>query len=277
MPIRLIATDLDGTLLRSDLSVSPRTRRALDQARAAGTWVVPVTARQPAGVQRLAGQAGFTDWALCSNGALGINLGTWQVLFEEHVAPEIQRTLAQAILARVPEALFVSIRQAGRVFVAQEGYAAIAKEQDHKRVPATMGAYSLDEVLTEPSLKLVVRHPTRPPAELLAELQACGLAGFHATHSGAPFLEIAAAGVTKASGVAKLCQHLGIDQAEVLAFGDAHNDAEMLAWAGHGVAMAGAHPAAQAAADEVTLSNDQDGVALVIERLLGSSRPALLG
>ena len=95
MPLRLIASDLDGTLLRNDLSVSPRTRRALDAARAAGIHVVPVTARQPIGVRRIAEGAGFGGWALCSNGALGIHLGTGEVLFERHLAPEVQRSRAK--------------------------------------------------------------------------------------------------------------------------------------------------------------------------------------
>ncbi|MFC6591411.1 HAD family hydrolase [Deinococcus lacus] len=80
-------------------------------------------------------------------------------------------------------------------------------------------------------------------------------------------MEVAAEGLTKAAGLARLCEHLGVAQAEVLAFGDAPNDAEMLAWAGHGVAMANAHPEALAAADAVTLSNEEDGVAAVLESL----------
>ena len=88
------------------------------------------------------------------------------------------------------------------------------------------------------------------------------------THSGAPFLEVMAAGVDKAWGVARLCERLGIDREDVVAFGDAPNDVEMLAWAGHGVAVANAVPEAREAADEVTASDEDDGVALVLERLL---------
>lgn len=271
MPVRLIASDLDGTLLRNDLSVSPRSRRALGAARAAGLHVVPVTARQPVGVRRIAESAGFDGWALCSNGALGIHLTTGEILFESALGVAEQRALAQALAERVPGLLFASIRQAGEVFVAQDGYAQIAAESDHKRDPATMGRYALDEVLGGPSLKLVLRHPHLPPAELLAQVRGLKLPGFHATHSGAPFVEVSAAGVSKAWGLARLCEKLGIAQADTLAFGDAPNDAEMLAWAGRGVAMGNAHPEARAAADEVTLSNEEDGVAAVLERLLNLS------
>ena len=231
--------------------------------------MVPVTARQPLGVRRIAEAAGFDGWALCSNGALGLHLGTGEVLFEHHLAPEVQRSLAEAVLREVPGTVFASIREGGRGFYAQGEYADLAAEGDHKRSPATMGRHTLEEVVGGPSLKFVLRHPQVSPPELLSAVRGLGLSGFHATHSGAAFVEVAAAGVTKAAGLARLCGELGVAQADVLAFGDAPNDAEMLAWAGHGVAMAGAHPEARAAADEVTLGNDEDGVARVIERWLG--------
>lgn len=268
MSIRLIATDLNGTLLHSDRSVSPRTRTALDRARAAGIQVVPVTARQPRGLRLIAEAAGFADYALCGNGAHGLRLGTGETLFAAHVTQAAQRSIAQALTERVPGVLFVSVREGGEVFVAQRGYAELAHFEDHKRWPHELGAATLDEVLAAPSLKFVVRHADLTPRELLSELTALNLPGFAATHSGAPFLEVLAEGVSKAWGLAKLCGLLQIDASEVLAFGDAPNDAEMLAWAGRGVAVGNAEPEALAAASEVTLSNDQDGVAVVLEELL---------
>jgi hydroxymethylpyrimidine pyrophosphatase-like HAD family hydrolase len=89
------------------------------------------------------------------------------------------------------------------------------------------------------------------------------------TMSGAPFVEVMASGVSKASGLAQLCARLGVRQSEVLAFGDGLNDREMLAWAGHGVAVANADDAVKDIADAVTGSNDEDGVAQVLERTLG--------
>lgn len=268
MTVRLIATDLDGTLLRDDLSVSPRTRRALDAVRAAGIEVVPVSARQPRGIRMIAEPAGFTGWALGGNGAQCQHLTTGEVLFEAHVDVAVQQAVAAALAERVPGVLFVSVRAGGEVFVAQDGYAQLAHFEDHKRDPATIGRHDLTDVLAEPSLKFVVRHAERPPAELIMDVRALGLDGFTVTHSGAPFVEILADGVNKAWAVAKLCEHLGIERADVLAFGDAPNDAELLAWAGRGVAMANAHPEALVAADEVAGSNEEDGVAAVLERLL---------
>ncbi|MGN8025449.1 Cof-type HAD-IIB family hydrolase [Microbacterium sp. 22242] len=266
--IRLIATDLDGTLLDPTGRVSARTRAALDAARAAGIVVVPVTARQPIGLRAIAAQAGFDGWALCGNGAYGVHLTTSEQLFATEIDPAVQRRIAHELGERIPEPLFASVRAAGEVFVAQAGYAVVAVHGDHKRDPATMGAFPLAEVLAAPSLKLVIRHAAMPPADVFAVLGTLDQAGFAATLSGAPFVEVMAEGVTKATGLARLCAGLGIDRTEVLAFGDALNDVEMLRWAGRGVAMANAEPEALAAADEITASNTEDGVAMLLERML---------
>ncbi|WP_424950262.1 HAD family hydrolase [Deinococcus sp.] len=274
--IRLIATDLDGTLLHSDRTVSARTRAALDAARAAGLTVVPITARQPNGLRLIADEAGFDSHAICGNGAHGVRLnpdGTFETLFEEHLGVRAQTRLAHALLAARPEVRFASVRAGGSVFVGQEGYAELADYQDHKRHPHELGRHTLEEVLGASSLKFIARSPLISPRELHAEVQKLGLDqsgpdGFWATHSGAPFLEVLAPGVHKAWGLARLCALNAVQAGEVLAFGDATNDAEMLRWAGRGVAMANAEPEALEAADEVTLSNDEDGVAVVIERLL---------
>lgn len=267
--IRLIATDLDGTLLNAASAVSPRTRAALDAARSTGIRVVPVTARQPIGLQQVAAGAGFDDWALCGNGAYGVHLATGEHLFAAEIPASVQQELAEALAQVIPDLLFASVRDVGATFVAQHGYADLAQLSDHKRDPATMGGVPLADVLSAPSLKLVIRHSSVPIPEIFAALQALGLTGFEATLSGAPFVEVMAEGVTKATGLAQLCTHLAIDRTEVLAFGDALNDLEMLHWAGRGVAMPNAEPAIQSAADEVApASNEDDGVARVIERLL---------
>lgn len=268
MPIRLVATDLDGTLLGDDLSVSPRTRAALDAVRDAGIHVVPVTARQPIGLRHIALQAGFAEWAVCSNGSLGTHLGTGEPLFQATIHVTAQQQFAARLSAEVEGLLYVSVRDQGEGFVAQEGYAAIATFMDHKRAVATMGGHALSDVLAEPSLKLVVRHPERSADELLEIARGLGMTGVAVTHSGAPFVEAMAEGVNKASGLSRLCHLLGITAEEVLAFGDAPNDAEMLAWAGRGVAVANASAITIDAADEVTASNDEHGVAQVLEGLL---------
>lgn len=274
MTVRLIATDLDGTLLDGAVvdgsgTVTARTRQALDAARAAGIHTVPVTARQPIGLRPIAEQAGFTEWALCGNGAYGVHLTTGEQLFAEELPAAVQQRLAAALHTALPELRFASVQDAGERFVAQEGYAALAQYADHKRRPETMGAASLTEVLSAPSLKLVIRHPSLPIPEIYAAVQSSGVDGFAATMSGAPFVEVMAEGVSKATGLAQVCARLGVDRSEVIAFGDALNDLEMLQWAGHGVAMANALEVVKDAADEVGPANTDDGVARVIERMLG--------
>jgi hypothetical protein len=119
-----------------------------------------------------------------------------------------------------------------------------------------------------PVSKLIVQHPQLSQSELF-ELVA-GICGEDATAtiSGEVLVEVSAAGVTKAYALAALCEELAVDAASVLAFGDMPNDIPMLQWAGHGVAVENAHPDVIAVADEVTASNDDDGVAAVLERIL---------
>ena len=102
--------------------------------------VVPVTARQPIGLRAIAEEAGFEGWALCSNGAYGIHLTTHEQLFTTEIALPVQQRIARELTEKIHDLLFASVREAGEVFVAQEGYAEVAAHGDHKRDPATMGA-----------------------------------------------------------------------------------------------------------------------------------------
>ncbi len=266
--IRLIATDLDHTLLDEDGHVSARTRAALDIARAADIHVVPVTARQPLGLRSLSKETGFASWALCSNGAYAVHLSTHEVLFaEESPAAPVQR-LAEALNELIPDLLYGSVRKGGEQLIVQHGYADVAHFDDHKRDPAALVGVPLRAVLSEPTLKLVIRHATLSPHDIFDAINQVGYDGLAMTLSGAPFVELMAEGVSKASGLEQLCARLGIDRGEVIAFGDGLNDIEMLQWAGRGVAVANALPAVREVADEVTLSNQDDGVAAVIEALL---------
>lgn len=271
-----MATDLDGTFLRNDLSVSPRTAKAVAALTSRNIPVVPVTARQPIGLRALAADAGldtfngFDGWAVCSNGGLVVDMATGRRLLEASIAVSAQSALVAALAEVLPGALFVSVRNGGEEFVAQQGYGDLADLRDHKRDPATMGTHTLEQVLAEPSLKFIARHPTVPAPDLLEVVLGLGLTGFGATHSGAPFVEIMPEAVSKASGLAALCAELGIERDEVLAFGDAPNDVELVSWAGVGVAVANAAPQVRAVSNHVTSTNEEDGVAEVLEELLGA-------
>jgi Cof subfamily protein (haloacid dehalogenase superfamily) len=135
--------------------------------------------------------------------------------------------------------------------------------------PGTWRPMSRIEALAGPALKVFLRAQHLSADELLAAARAvvpntlCEV-----TEAGTGFVELTPPGVTKATGLAVITSTLGIDPADVLAFGDAPNDVSLLTWAGHGVAVANAHPEVLAIADEVTLSSDDDGVAAYLERLL---------
>lgn len=262
-PIRLIATDLDGTLLRDDRAISPRTRATLMRAVAAGVRLVLVTARPPRFVHTLAQTLDVAGLAICCNGAIVYDIRADELLEHTPLAAAEATAVALGMREVAPGVTFAI--EAGRTFGAEPAYLALGAlahpQDDHIADALTLCA--------QPVTKLIARHPTEPAADLypLAAPLARGRA--EVTFSSPHFLEFSAFGVDKAATLARLCQRLGVAPAEVIAFGDMPNDAAMLRWAGYGAAVANAHPDALAAARLVTESNMEDGVALALERLLG--------
>jgi hydroxymethylpyrimidine pyrophosphatase-like HAD family hydrolase len=170
--------------------------------------------------------------------------------------------------------LIVALREAapGVCFAVEQGlrfgreprYAALRLAiDDHKPFIDDAPALCVDSVTN-----LVVLHPEVPQQDLVRITR--DIAGDEAIvrYSSTLFVEVSAAGVTKAAALQKLCARLGLNAAQVMAFGDMPNDLPMLQWAGHNVAVANAHSDVLAAVDEVTLSNNEDGVALVLDRLV---------
>jgi Cof subfamily protein (haloacid dehalogenase superfamily) len=272
--LRLVASDIDGTLVRADKTASDRTRRALQQIQEAGIVVVLVTARPAHTAEVMAHAIGVSGLLLCANGAIVYDLSRQEVLRHTPLAVGSARRLIVALRAAVPDVCFAFVRD--RRFACEPAYKLIADPSDH--ADGFLASALLDDALIlceEAPTKLVVRHPTIHVDELLARVQDLGLDGFEATHSGASFVEVAAAGVTKAWALAGLCADLGIGADEVVAFGDAPNDLPMLRWAGRGIAVANAHPTVLAAVREIAPSNEDDGVAVILEQLLASVPPGL--
>jgi hydroxymethylpyrimidine pyrophosphatase-like HAD family hydrolase len=207
--------------------------------------------------------------AVCVNGAVIYDLHTETVLHEHAFPAELPRRLVDELRAALPGAVFAC--ESGLEFAHEPAYT------PHFALRSTAPVAEMDELLARPIVKVLVRHPTRSSAEMLAlaekSLGDLDLLGTF-TFGGDDLLEISAPGVTKAFGLEGLASEHGVVASEVVAFGDMPNDLPMLAWAGHGVAVANAHPEVLAMADELTASNDDDGVALVVERLLGSADPA---
>jgi len=258
--VRLVATDLDGTLLRSDGAVSERTRRAVARAQEAGIAVVLVTARPPRTLRPLAWQVGATGLAICCNGAIVYDVTTDEVVGHAPLAAVAAQRLVVALRAAVPGVCFAVER--GLRFGQEPRYAALAPiAGDHTPLIDDAAALCAGGVT-----KLIVLHPDVPLQDLLHAARE--VAGDEAvvTHSSALFVEVSATGVTKAAALQGLCARLGIDAAQVVACGDMPNDLPMLHWAGRSVAVANAHPDVLAAVTEVTLPNDEDGVARVLER-----------
>ena len=257
--IRLVATDLDGTLLRADGSFSERTLAALARVQEAGIGVVFVSARSPRTVPLDAERAGVRGYAICGNGAITYDLAERRIVAHRPLRPETATRVVTALREAAPGVAF------GCELELDFGH-----EPTYVRGEPAYPAQVLDalELARRPVTKLVAQHRTLPLAELLA--LATGSVGGEAvvTVSGTQFVEVNAPGVTKAAAVEDLAERLEIVRDEVIAFGDNLNDIPLLVWAGRGVAVANAHPEVLAAADEVTLSNDEDGVARVLESLV---------
>ena len=264
MAVRLVATDLDGTLLGEGFSVSPRNVAALRRVQDDGIVVVLVTARNWRSVVGIAAEAGVTGHVICSNGAVVYDLEERRV----HRASTADRAALDRFMA-------ACLSVEGCCFGWETPLGAFRSPLYHELAQRDSGfstAYLdavevVDAVADDHEVtKLVVRHPTLRSDELLEAL-APFAEGVSVTISGGAFVEVSAAGVTKAHALEGLCADLGIAADEVIAFGDMPNDLPMLQWAGRGVAMANGHPTVLAAVPEHTASHLDDGVALVLEAL----------
>jgi Cof subfamily protein (haloacid dehalogenase superfamily) len=275
--IKMIATDLDGTLLRSDGTVSDRSRAALQAADAAGLLVAFVTGRPPRWLDPVADEAGHIGVAVGANGAVLYDMANEHILVAHTLDRPLLAELTAAIRAEFPDVHFAV--EYGNGFAAEPGYVhdwQINPAYDRRGEPiAPPLVAELPEILTEPAVKLLAKDREADPDAFVAA--ATALVGDRATitHSSSfGLLEISAYGVTKATGLAELAERHGVAPHEVLAIGDMPNDLPMLQWAGRSYAVANAHPSVVEVADEVLASNDDDAVAVLIEGLLDSRATA---
>ncbi|MGH2872426.1 MAG: HAD-IIB family hydrolase [Solirubrobacteraceae bacterium] len=260
MVTQAVACDLDGTLLRSDGTLDRRSRRALAALPAAEILLVLCTARPARWIEPLAEAVGG-GIAVCANGAVIWDLDAGAALEIDPLAPAIAAEVVARLRAALPAAAWAVERA--------DGFGHEPSYRPHWPVPDDTVIDTVEALVAEPAVKLMLREPGRSADELLTAARELIGDLAHCSHSSSAdgLLEICAAGVSKASALARVCERRGIVADEVVAFGDMPNDLPMLAWAGHSVAVANAHPDVRAAADEVTASNDESGVALVLERL----------
>jgi len=263
----LIATYVDGTLLDDDEKISSRTRAAARAVVDAGAQFVLATGRPPRWVRPIVDQLGFTPMAVCANGAVIYDPSTDRIVSVRTLSADALGELAE-IATRVIPGAGLAVERVGRSahdaatpqFVSSPGYEHAWLNPDNTEV-------SIEDLLSAPAVKLLIRKAGASSAAMAAALaKHVGIEGdiTYSTNNG--LVEIVPLGISKATGIQELARPRGITAAEVVAFGDMPNDVPMLGWAGLGVAMGNAHPDAVAAADEVTTTNAEDGVARVLER-----------
>jgi Cof subfamily protein (haloacid dehalogenase superfamily) len=262
-PYRLVASDIDGTLIHDDGTLSKRT---VEMIEALPVPFVLVTGRPVRWLQQLYDQMPEPVPAVCANGAVVYDPDTDRILRNESMPTELLLDVTKRLREAIPDiSLAVEVDEGRRFWYEQTWPLHWDGESDTVRVIA-----GPEELTSMPAVKLLVRSANHGPDEFYELVS--GVLGdtATATHSSKNALvEISAAGVTKAAGLAWLCELEGVEASDVIAFGDMPNDIPMLSWAGHAVAMGNAHPAVRAVADEVGLTNDEDGVARYLSDAFG--------
>ncbi len=260
-PPRLVATDLDGTIVRSDGSVSDRTRQVLLDLDDRGVPVVFVTGRPLRWMEELWSAVGAHGLAIAANGAVVYDVTGRRVRDVRGITREEGLRLAAVVEEAVPGAVFAIETVDGLRL--GDGF------QGRRDLPAETPRGPLADVWDQDALKVLVRHPTLP-FEGFRESVTTAL-GDLATPSWSMegLLEVSAAGITKAATLARVSTELGVEAADVVAFGDMPNDLAMLSWAGSSYAMGNAHASVLEVADHVAPTNDEDGVAAVLTDLFG--------
>ena len=268
----LVATDLDGTLVRDDRTISAYSADVLRRVAADGIALVLVTGRPIRWLHNVYDQLDIRPLAVCANGAVIYDPVRDEIVHEAPLTAEVLAEAGGRLRAAIPGVLFAVERDGGREMLHDPAYPIGPWELDHEDVRPEPYV----RLIATPAAKLLVRAGTggnegTVDADEFTALVGTTLAGIaEATNSSSSgVVEVSAAGVTKAYGLAGVAASLGVAPRDVIAFGDMPNDLPMLAWAGRGVAMANGHPAVLAAAHDVTtLSNDEDGVAAYLESLL---------
>jgi Cof subfamily protein (haloacid dehalogenase superfamily) len=259
---KMIATDIDGTMLRSDGTLSERVRTALHHAAEAGIHVVPATGRPEMVATDVIEALGLDEYWVFANGAMTRNLTTGELIRGYWMSPVVAQGLIVEMRAAFPGAKFAIELEDGMAY--ESGFERI--------VPVRPSIDPIDDILDGfrggRVQKVLVFDPDRTIDQLYRAVATT--LGDHGvpSYSGLRFIEVAASLVTKALALDALCGDLGIESSEVAAFGDNHNDVAMLRWAGNGHAMANATDDAKDAAGRIIRNNNDDGLARVVEGYL---------
>jgi Cof subfamily protein (haloacid dehalogenase superfamily) len=267
---KLIATDLDGTLVRGDDTVSAYSHDVLARVKAAGIRIVGATGRGPRLTGLVRSDIPSADYLVLGGGSRVLDV-------TDPAEPLVLRDerLPGPVIAEVLET--IERASGGRLSVMIEagdgtGAPLWGDPDPAWRYPCVVEARARVDCVRGPVIKGFARHPEHDADGLLAiARRAVAPTVASITQAGLGYIEICPPGVDKATGLAVVVQALGVDPDDVLVFGDMPNDLPMFAWAGFGrVAVANAHPLVRAAADEITATNDDDGVARYLDRMLGA-------
>jgi Cof subfamily protein (haloacid dehalogenase superfamily) len=266
-PFDLVASDLDGTLLSSEDAVSARTISAMRRVLDSGAFFVFATGRPPRWIYPVAEETGHHSYAVGSNGAVILDLSLPaeedRVLHSALISPEEALRIVEAIRSVSPRSAFA--------IDGPHGFGHDPNYVPSWAIPADYSIAPVEELISAPVLKVLFKDPEITPdryarlGEVLENLGSLTFGSSVPNPGATTLLEVMAPNVSKASALQWICDRECISSARVLAFGDMPNDAEMLGWAGHGVAMGNAHDSIKSLANHVTLSNDDHGVAAVIE------------
>ncbi|MDJ1136169.1 HAD family hydrolase [Streptomyces iconiensis] len=261
-PYRLVATDLDGTLLRSDNTVSRRTRTALETACSLGAAHLVVTGRAVPWTKHVLEDLGYEGLAVCGQGSQVYDAGTRRLL----TSVTLDRKVAAHALERIETEIGTLALAASRDGV--DGEVIMEPGYRHQDGPLPVTRFSnRAELWKQPLNKLYVQHPELDDDALAKAARTAAGDLVSVTMAGEGVVELLPLGLSKAKGLALAARRLGVHAAETIAFGDMPNDIPVFAWSGHGVAMANAHAELLSVADEVTASHDDEGIAVVLERL----------
>ncbi|MGL4380947.1 MAG: Cof-type HAD-IIB family hydrolase [Vibrio sp.] len=262
---KLIALDMDGTLLNSQKQISPRTKQAIADARQQGIQVVLASGRPLDGMRSKLEELQLTsdqDYVLYYNGSMVANVASGEIIYQQIIDGHAAKRVA-----RLAQQLELNCHA-----FSQEHGLITPQTSQYTQVEANINGLNITEMDFEqladdhPIIKAMIVGEPEKLTRAIAQLAPQWREEFTVVQSAPFFLEFLNTGSNKGVGVKAIAEHLGIAAHEVICMGDAENDHHMLEYAGLGIAMANAMDETKQLADHITLSNDQDGVAIAIER-----------
>jgi hydroxymethylpyrimidine pyrophosphatase-like HAD family hydrolase len=265
--VRLIATDIDGTLIAGGREASARTFAAVRAAEAAGVAVVLVTGRPPRSARVIAEALGVRGPTICANGALVVDMPAIQLMRDVRIEGALAVTLIAELTAAIPGIVFAWER--GLEWGRDEAWPFTARGPVDRSLPGGVVGPVPPQAATGFSKMISYVEGADPDLTVDRVREVLAERAEVSTATSPPLAEITAKGCDKRDALEWLCRSMSITSGEVLAIGDAPNDLPMLLWAGRGVAMGNAHPTVLEAVSERTHTHEEDGFAAVLESVLG--------